>query len=56
MKKKYKQLNLLGKGNYGTPPTHTGKVYKVKLNDGSEGKDAKYYCAKKMFLEGLSEE
>lgn len=40
---------MLGKGNY-------GKVYKVKLNDGKEGKEAKYFVAKKMFLEGLSEE
>jgi hypothetical protein len=35
---------------------HSGKVYKVKLNDGKEGKEAKYYVAKKMFLEGLTEE
>lgn len=35
---------------------HSGKVYKVKLNDGKEGKEAKYFVAKKMFLEGLSED
>ena len=33
-----------------------GKVYKVRLNDGKEGKDATYFVAKKMFLEGMSEE
>ena len=33
-----------------------GKVYKVRLNNSGEGKDAVYFVAKKMFLEGLSEE
>ncbi|CAM6005979.1 unnamed protein product [Sphagnum balticum] len=38
------------------PPGEAGKVYKVKLNDGKEGKEARFFVAKKMFLEGLSEE
>jgi hypothetical protein len=29
---------------------YPGKVYKVRLNDGKEGKDASYFVAKKMFL------
>ncbi len=44
------------KGQLRYPPPYSGKVYKVKLNDGKEGKEAKYYVAKKMFLEGLSED
>lgn len=35
---------------------YLGQVFRVKLNDGKEGKEAKYYVAKKMFLGGLSEE
>jgi hypothetical protein len=34
--------------------SHSGKVYKVKVNNGKEGKDATYFVAKKMFLEGMS--
>ena len=32
------------------PLIYSGKVYKVRLNDGKEGKDASYFVAKKMFL------
>ena len=28
----------------------------MKLNDGKEGKEAKYYVAKRIYLEGMSEE
>lgn len=53
-KSKYETLKLLGQGSFGTSPPYSGSVYKVKANDGA--KQPNYYVAKKIFLEGISEE